>query len=38
MISIENVKELTNSMLKIIIDYNKVVGHKVNIQESISFI
>ena len=38
MISIENVKELTNSMLKIIVDYNKVVGHKVNIQESISFI
>ena len=35
MISIENLKELTNSMFKIIIDCTKFVGHKVNVQESI---
>lgn len=34
MISIENLKNWQTSMLKIIIDYTKFVGHKINVEES----
>lgn len=34
---VENFKESTEKLQELVSDYNKVAGHKVNIQKSITF-